>query len=354
MLDKTAPDYTQRTLSSGEVLTQSEIKQHIADYQRAAVARKELESDATLSRARRVELRKICRKGDDASLTIISSMARLAGVIVNETVDKRFGKSSGHDIIREELRSTAYINILEAALKYDDSRGPDFSTYAARQIRNSVRNIVADTTESSVKVVQSWSRMRRRAILERRQMQEDLGRTPTMSELKARMYDVCLEWGYNHLPPEAADKSDEEREDLAIRKVRKSGMLSAINRLDEVFITGLAPVLLDAPVNSTDGGSTFGEMLPEPDSADQVYRQVEHGALREVLNESFSKLSSREKDIIMLRWGFADGKPWAFRDIGQKFQISAERVRQIDEQARRTIRKDPNTAESLRAFLHPE
>lgn len=341
-------------LSNSVVLSPEEIQKVIGAYRDALARKEDLSSrEGELDAAGRRALRVATRDADRNAEAIIRSMIKLSEVIVREMLERRYGKNGYSESMHDDLLSEGCSCIMEAAQKYDSSKGPSFSTWAGNVIRNRIRALVMDGTHSSVKVPNSWSRMRRVALLQFSELTTQLGRPPSTSELQDRMMDVCLQWGLEHLPKDMDNATEEERKEAAIQKLRKQGMLSALREIESVMVTGLHPVLLDSPSHS-DSGSTLAEMLPDEEAHEEMVTSVEGGALREMLNEALLPYPERERDIVLQRWGITGEGPKSFKEIGQEFDISAERVRQIEEGIRRGISKDPEFAPRLLSFLRPD
>lgn len=341
-------------LATSEVLSSEDIQKVISSYKENLAVKEDLEARASsLDISGRRRLRVAAREADRNAEAIIRSMIKLSEVIVREMLERRYGKNGYSESMHDDLISEGCSCIMEAAHKYDSSKGPSFSTWAGNVIRNRIRALVMDGTHSSVRVPNSWSRMRRVALLQFSELNTQLGRPPSTAELQDRMMEVCLQWGLDHLPASMDDASQEEREEAAIKKLRKQGMLAALREIDAVLVTGLHPVLLDSPIHS-DSGSTLSEMLPDEEAHLEMVAEVEGTALRDTLSQALAPYPERERDIVLQRWGIIGDGPKSFKEIGQEFDISAERVRQIEEGIRKGISKDPTFAPKLLSFLRPD
>lgn len=329
-----------------EILSNEALTEALSAYQAGLGARRgEVECP--------VERRRAVAAGDVAGMQIVNSLAKLSRTIVREIAENRYGREGAAPLV-EDLESEAHLAVLDAAAKFDRSRGPKFPTWAGMSVRNRIRSLVMEDANASVKVPASWARMRRRAIMERQDMADALGRNPTTSELKERLLAVCMQWAFDHLSDKEQGLPLVERAELAVKKLRKQGMLAALDHIDEVLLYGADPVRLDAPSLSSDGdGRTHAEVLA-PVVEDDIAAAATHSEMRRDLERALGRLSERERIIVQLRFGMHDGVEWPFSEIGAVFRISAERVRQLEEEVRRKLRCDPDVGPSLKAHLLPD
>lgn len=342
-----------RSLTASGVLQGDDAAELVKAYQRGLTAGKKLRRARDLSAKQEAKLRRDTAEGEQAAERLIGSMVRLSMRIVREIAESRYGREGAAGMI-DELMTEANISVLEAASKFDAAKGPAFNTWAAQQVRNKVRSMVMDDNTSGIKLASSWSRMRRRAVLERQDMSEELGREPTLTELHDRLYDVCMDWAYDHLTPAQQSAPPEEREQIAIGKLRKQGMLSALKYLDEVLVSGTNPTRLDTPLGDSEDGATIGTLLPDYESGTEAHDRASAHELRETLMAALSKLTYRERAIVLYRFGFDGDRVWTYQEIGEVFSVSAERIRQIEERVRAQMREDPQLSDVLWAHLHPE
>lgn len=334
-------------------LSDEEAAAAVLVYQKSFRSRKILQSNKNLTPKMRHQHEVAVRAGEDAGQQLVESMLKLSNRIVHEIAEMRYGKEGAAPLIAD-LESEASAIVLESARTFDPSKAVIFSRWAAQQVRNNIRSQVMEDNSAGLKIFASWSRMRRRAIPERQELALELGREPTMQELKDRLLTVCLEWAYDHLRPEEQALPDEERKALAMAKLRKQGTLSAIDNLEDVLNAGASPVRLDKPFSDDDGGGTWGSLLPDGGSHIAAVEKVENEELRTLLMESIRSLNEREQTILLYRYGFVDGELWTYKAIGDLFDISAERVRQIEEKAREQLRNDVVFSPELHSHLNPD
>lgn len=333
------------------ILEGDDVETTIRTYQAGLTIRKE--EPRPTAEGRKAQ-RQAIAAGDKAGVRLIDSMGKLTRTIVRELAEHRYG-AKWAAIHLEDLNAEANLTVLKAAAEFDSARGPKFHTYAAMHVRNKIRSIVTDETGSSVKVPASWSRMRRRAVLERKDMAEQLGRNPSTSELRERLLTVCMQWSFEHLTQRQQELPLLDRTELAIQKLRKQGMLSALDHLDEVLLSGSEPVRLDAPLSNSSGETrTQAESITQADPERGVDETALQADMLSAIRNSLKELTTREQQIICLRYGIHGTEPWSFTEIGQQFNLSAERVRQIEDEARRKLRQSPNSSRMLAAHLYPE
>lgn len=322
-----------------EILSPEDLKEAIVTYQAGLAAR------ATPSPCP-AQRRKAIAAGDAAGVQIVNSMVKLSRTIVREIAENRYGREGAYPLL-EDLESEAHLAVLDAAARFDAHRGPKFPTFASMTVRNKIRSLVMEDANASVKVPASWARMRRRAVMERQDMADELGRNPTSSELKERLLGVCMQWAFDHLTDNEQMLPLEKRAERAVKKLRKQGMLAALDHIDEVLLYGADPVRLDAPTLSSENeGRTNADILI-PAITEDTTESAAHHELQRDIDTALGGLSERERAIVRYRFGMHDGTEWAFGEIGAVFQISAERVRQLEEEVRRKLAKNPALAGHL-------
>ena len=200
--------------------------------------------------------------------------------------------------------------LMKAVEKYEYRRGYKFSTYATWWIRQAITRSIADqarTIRIPVHMIETMSKLRNVA----RRLMQDMGRDPTIEEIAAE-----------------ADLSPEDT-----RRVLK------ISR---------PPVSLDAPIRDSDD-SYFGDFV-EDDRAESPVAATAHDMLREKINEVLNSLSYREREIIKLRYGITDGYTYTLEEVGRRFKVTRERVRQIEAKAVRKL-QHPMRSRRLEPFM---
>jgi len=200
--------------------------------------------------------------------------------------------------------------LMKAVEKYEYRRGYKFSTYATWWIRQAITRAIADharTIRIPVHMIETISRLRRIA----KNLMQDLGREPTLEEL--------------------AYESD-----LSINEIRR------------VMKIAKHPISLDRPIGDGDD-SYFGDFI-EDKSVESPVSAASHEMLREKMDRVLDSLTFREREIIKLRYGIGDGYTYTLEEVGRRFKVTRERVRQIEAKALRKL-QHPIRARKLEGFL---
>ena len=296
--------------------------------------------------------RREVRRGDEALTHLVTSNFRLVLVIVNDALRPRMNSALRPRMLelRTELVQEGNLALTIAAQEWDPERIPHWPTWAARRIRDRVREALARMTET-VRVPASVSRMSRMAKPMISDLTVQLGRTPTTDELRSALRARCVEWAESKLSPEQRELPADERARIVEYKLSKQGMLKALADLDEVLAWSPHAASLDAPVGD-DGGSTFGEMLDgAPTEGGGLFAGIELDELRRDLSAALATLSERERDIILHRYGFVDGEVWTYQRISERWDVSAERIRQLESAVLERLRSPHVQYAALSAHL---
>lgn len=209
-----------------------------------------------------------------------------------------------------DLIQEGNMGLMKAVDKYDYNRGFKFSTYATWWIRQAITRAIADqarTIRIPVHMVETINKL----VRIQRQLVQDLGRDPSNEEIAEQM-------GIE------VDKVQE------IRKISQE------------------PVSLETPIGEEDD-SHLGDFI-EDDTAVDPGEAANYTMLREQLNDVLSCLGAREKRVLQLRFGLIDGTPRTLEEVGKEFDVTRERIRQIEAKALRKL-KSPNKSELLKDFL---
>lgn len=306
-----------------------------------------IEKLAQANRARdRERLRALRAEQERLIEHLCASCWRLAWLIVREQAEERFGKDRATEMLPDLLGEANYA-LVKAAHDFDPAMTPKFATYAARVIRDHVRAVLG--RDGYMRLAPSWGRVKRLASTRLPEMTHELGRRPTIEELQVDLTKRCLEWAVNHLTDEQKRLPKVQRDKLAMAKLRKQGMLGAIRDIEDILVISQSVVSLDGLVGE-DGTSTLGDTLSTP-VEHELLDDLEREALREKMMEALALLSDREREIVLLRYGFDGSEGWTYAAIAERYDVSSERIRQIEKGALEKLADPAGTGGSLLGFL---
>jgi RNA polymerase sigma factor (sigma-70 family) len=310
-------------MSAYRPLSPEEQNEQLQAFHQGLKARQKLESGRLSGRARRAAEDAV-RAGEQAQTALVASMFRLTLIIAREHATERYGRERALDLL-PDLVAEANLALVEKVAAFDPARCPTFSIYAGRIIRDRVRMSLHKT--SAVGVAPSWLRLKRIYTVLRPEVEMRLGRTPTTEEMKDELRAVCMQWAAARLTEEQKQLPEAQRLELMESKLRKQGMLGAIDHLQEVLSATNQVASLDSPLG--EGGSTLGDLLTDQGPSGD-FDAVEHAELARDLMAALDTLTERERQIVLHRFGFVDGECWTYAKLAPRYQVSAERIRQIE------------------------
>ena len=289
--------------TNGEIDVDATVPKSLPTDDAVRMYLKEIGKVPLLTGAEERELAIRMEQGDEeAKKKLCESNLRLVVSIAKRYLNRGL---SFLDLIQE-----GNLGLIKAVDKFDYTKGYKFSTYATWWIRQAITRSIADqarTIRIPVHMVETINKLIRIS----RQLLQELGREPTSEEIAKEM-------------------------GITVEKVR------------EIKKVSQDPVSLETPIGEEED-SHLGDFIPDDDVPAPV-EAAAYSMLKEQLMEVLDTLSDREKKVLMLRFGLEDGRPRTLEEVGKEFNVTRERIRQIEAKALRKLRH-PSRSKKLRDYL---
>ncbi len=306
------------------------LKEHIQEHRRLPALRtlcQHLPDEMVLEET----MDAVYRRAEEAYHTLIQANLRLV-----VSVAKRY---LGRGIPFLDLIQEGNLGLLRAISKFDPRRGFKFSTYATWWIRQAINRSIAEqarTIRVPVHMFESITRLLRA----QHQLTQELGREPTLEEL-------TMEVGYLSTADVQAILHA-QAEGTPLDPALQGRLAAAMRRVARVLQSAEDPLSLDSPVGD-DESSRLEDFVADDDSLSPLDSAVRE-LLREQVRNALNVLSERERQVLELRFGLVDGQSHTLDEVSEFFNVTRERIRQIEAKALRKLRH-PTQIRLLRDFL---
>jgi RNA polymerase primary sigma factor len=310
------------------------VRGYVEDGNDAAYLR-ELGYDPTIPTDVPLEQRRgvLVEQSTDARKRLTEANLRLVVSIAKKYIGRGM---SFLDLIQE-----GNIGLIRAVEKFDYEKGFKFSTYATWWIRQAITRAIADqarTIRIPVHMVETINRL----IRVSRTLLQELGREPTVEEIARRMSrDEIIRELRDKLQREPTEAEVDEREDVGPQTVSPE-------KVREIMKVSQEPVSLETPIGEEED-SHLGDFIPDLASVAPA-DAASHQLLKEQVEGVLDSLTVRERRVLQLRFGLEDGRSRTLEEVGRDFNVTRERIRQIEAKALRKLRH-PSRSRKLKDYL---
>ena len=286
-------------------MRQLKITKSITNRESASLDKylQEIGREELVSPEEEVELAQRIRKGDQRALEKLTR-ANLRFVV---SVAKQY---QNQGLSLPDLINEGNLGLIKAVEKFDYTKGYKFSTYATWWIRQAITRSIADQA---------------------RTIRIPVHMVETITKVKKVSSQLLHENGHEPTPQEIADR-------LGI----------TVDRVREILRISQDPVSLETPIGEEED-SHLGDFIPDED-APAPAEAASRTLLKEQLSEILGTLTPREEKVLRLRFGLEDGRPRTLEEVGKEFDVTRERIRQIEAKALRKLRH-PSRSKKLKDFL---
>jgi RNA polymerase primary sigma factor len=284
-----------------ELLTKAEELELATMWQKALAGYEQLKSMTDPDERKMIQ--KAIRRGETARQRMIRANLRLVVSVA--------ARYRGYGVPLSDLIQEGNMGLMHAINKFEPERGNKFSTYATWWIRHAVGRAIADQGRTIRLPVHMAEKIRKVKEASFRVSQRS-GKDATIPEIAAEMQ-----------LPEA--------------------------KVEQLLQFAQHPISFEAPVSDEEGSATLGDFLPDHETLSPFEAALDSG-IHEDIREALASLMLREAKIIHLRYGLRDGREHTLEEVGQKYGLTRERIRQIEKDALRKLRH-PSRSRKLRAFL---